>query len=120
MNAVIFFVLLFTTFLWLRSEAWLVNGMVRVSKVTGKDVLTSDSFLVGKVTDAMLDVDSWQVTHLDITLSNEAIEKLKFKKPFMGYIGICLPINLVNKFDEELTLTKTLEELKVLPQCRHI
>jgi sporulation protein YlmC with PRC-barrel domain len=94
--------------------------MVRISKIIGKKVRTSDSFLVGKVTDAMLDADSWQITYVDITLSNEAIAKLKFKKPFMGYIGVCLPINLVSKFDEELTLTKTLEELKVLPQCRHV
>ncbi len=91
--------------------------MVRVSEINGKKVITTDAFNVGRVSGAEMD-DQWQITHVHVDLSKEATNELGFKKPVLGHITICLPVRLVQGLGDVVTLSKTREELKGIPECK--
>jgi sporulation protein YlmC with PRC-barrel domain len=93
--------------------------MVRVSEINGKKVITTDAFNVGKISGAEMD-DQWKITHVHVDLSKEATNDLGFKKPVLGHITICLPVNRIQGFGDVITLNKTREGLKGIPECKAI
>jgi sporulation protein YlmC with PRC-barrel domain len=92
--------------------------MVKVNSLNGKKVITTDAFNVGEVSGAEVDPDRWKITHIDVSLTKEATNELGFKKPFMGHITICVPVNLIKGFSDVVTLKKTRKELKGIPECK--
>jgi len=91
--------------------------MVKVDRLNGKKVITTDAFNVGEVSGAEMD-DQWRITHVHVNLNKEATKELGFKKPMLGHITICLPVSLIQGFQDVITLSKTKEELKALPECK--
>jgi len=91
--------------------------MVRVSEINGKKVITTDAFNVGKVSGAEMD-DQWKITHVHVDLSKEATNELGFKKPVLGHVTICLPVKVIQGLGDVITLSKTREGLKGIPECK--
>jgi sporulation protein YlmC with PRC-barrel domain len=86
--------------------------MTSVSKLMGKRVIGANAYLLGEVNGADVDTAKWQVTHLHVSLTDEAIRELGFKKPFMGSVTVCLPVSLVLAVGDVITLNKGIKELK--------
>jgi sporulation protein YlmC with PRC-barrel domain len=81
-------------------------------------VITADAYTLGEVDGAHADIGMWNITHLDVELTNEATEELGFKKPLLGSLTVCLPITAVKKVGDVITLNKSLLELKSLKECK--
>lgn len=92
--------------------------LVKASKLNGKKVVTTNAFVVGEVEPAELDTNTWQITHLHIGLTNEALHQLGFKKPLLGGITICLPVSYVQAVHDVITLNKSFQELKETKECK--
>ncbi len=86
--------------------------MVIISKLIGKKVIGANAFMLGEVTGADVDVEKWQITHLHVSLTEEATRELGFKKPFLGSVIVCLPINLIQATGDIISLNKSVKELK--------
>ena len=93
--------------------------MVKVSKLNGMKIITTDDYTVGKVDEAEIDTGLWHITHLHVALTNDTTKELGYRKPILGHLTICLPVNIIKSTGEVITLNKQLEQLKVLPECRH-
>jgi len=93
------------------------DWMVKVSEINGNKVITTDAFNVGKVSGAEMN-DQWKITHVYVDLTKDATNELGFKKPVLGHITICLPVKLIQGLGDVITLTKTREELKGIPECK--
>ena len=91
---------------------------MKFSKIDGMKVFSSDAFKVGEVSGAEIKTKQWEITHLYIELSDEAATKLGYKKPLLGHITICIPINYIKTVGDVLTLNRTIPELKKLPECK--
>ena len=91
---------------------------LKVSKLNGMSVITSDAYTLGEVGGTHADIGAWNITHLDIELSKEATAELGLKKPMLGSVTVCLPIDAVMKVGDVITLNKSLLELKNLKECR--
>jgi hypothetical protein len=61
---------------------------------------------------ADVDASKWQITHLHVSLSDEAIRELGFRKPFLGAVVVCLPVNLIQAIGDVITLNKSIQELR--------
>ncbi|MDH4123709.1 MAG: PRC-barrel domain-containing protein [Thermoplasmata archaeon] len=92
--------------------------MISAKKINGMRVVTADAFTVGEVDGLEVDQKTWNVTHLDIELSDESLRELGFKKPLLGAIRICLPVSHINKFGDVITLKSDLAHLKGLDACK--
>jgi sporulation protein YlmC with PRC-barrel domain len=89
-----------------------------VSKLNGMNVITADAYTIGEVDGAHADIGEWTITHLDVELTKEAVEQLSFKKPLLGSVTVCLPINTVKEVGNVITLNKSLLDLKNLKECK--
>jgi len=80
----------------------------------GKRVIGANAYLLGEVNGADVETEKWQVTYLHVSLTDEAIRELGFKKPFMGSVTVCVPVSIVQAVGDVITLNKGIKELKDL------
>ena len=81
-------------------------------------VITDDALTLGEVDGVQADTVTWQITHLDVSLTKEATEELGFKKPMLGSITICLPTSAIKKVGDVITLDFSLKTFKNLKECQ--
>jgi len=53
-----------------------------------------------------------KVTHLCINLSDDAIEALGYKKPFIGKVLIDVPVDTIEKVSDVIVMKQSLAEIK--------
>lgn len=81
-------------------------------------VITADAFTLGEVDGAHADTETWQITHLDVALTKETTKELGLKKPMLGSLAVCLPVTVVKKVGDVITLNKSLLEFKDMKECK--
>jgi len=91
---------------------------LKVSRMNGMKVITDDAFTLGEVDGTHADTGTWQITHLDVALNKEATRELGFKKPMLGSMSVCLPVTVVKKVGDVITLNQSLLEFKNLKECK--
>ena len=91
---------------------------MKFSKMDGMDVFTLDGFQAGEISGIETDTKNWEVTHLHIELSDEAVKELGFKKPLLGHITICLPVGYIKAVGDVVTLARNLKGLNKIPECK--
>jgi sporulation protein YlmC with PRC-barrel domain len=85
---------------------------MRPSELNGKKVVEAGAKIVGTVIDIEIDPASWKVSDLRLELSDETIEILGFKKPFMGRVDIFLSVDAIAAVADVVSLNKPIKELK--------
>lgn len=58
--------------------------MMNIGKLSWKKVVTTDGFTIGEVQGGEVDKKMWQVTHLHVSLNDNALKEFGLKKPFLG------------------------------------
>ena len=91
---------------------------MKFNKLDGLDVVTSDGFKAGEISEIELNVKKWEVTHIHIELSDETVKELGFKKPLLGHITICLPVGYIKAVGNVVTLTRNQKGLGKIPECK--
>lgn len=86
--------------------------MVTFSRFMGKRVIGANAYTLGEVHGADVDTDKWQITHLHVSLTDDATRELGFKKPFLGAVIVCLPVSLIQAIGDVITLSKSIQELR--------
>lgn len=92
--------------------------MLSLNELNNKKVVTADAFVLGEVQGGNVDSKNWQLVHIHVSLNDDASKQLKLKKPFMGSILVCMPVDLVQTVGDVITLKKNLDELKDIKQCK--
>ena len=78
----------------------------------GKKVVGSEGYILGEVDGIDVDLNTWQANAFYVNLSDEAIAELKFEKPFLSKVTVCLPTQLVKAVGEVLTLKEPIGNLE--------
>ena len=92
--------------------------MVEISRLFWKKAYTSDGILLGEVESAELDMNTWQIRNFYIGLTDEVTRILKFKRPILGKVVVCLPVSTIKSFQDSAVLNQTMEELRNLKECK--
>ena len=91
---------------------------MKVSKLNGMKVITSDAFTLGEVENSDVETIAWHLNYLQVELTKEASDALGFKKPLLGSITVSLPTNTVRNVGDVITVYRSLEELKNLKEYK--
>ena len=91
--------------------------MVTVSKINGMKVITEDAYTLGEIEGVRMDSNTWKITHIQVDLMEDAIRDMAYKKPLLGSVIICIPVEMVNKFGNVITLKTSLQQLRSSPVC---
>ena len=87
-------------------------------KMNDVKVITADAHTLGELDGAHLNIQTWQITNLDVILTKKATTELGMKKPTFGSLTVCLPVDNVKQFGDVITLNLTLKELTTLKECK--
>lgn len=84
-------------------------------------MIGANAYTLGEVTGADVDTEKWQITHLHVSLTDEATRELGFMKPFLGSVIVCLPIDIIQATGDVVSLNKSIDELRnvVSPKRHH-
>jgi sporulation protein YlmC with PRC-barrel domain len=91
---------------------------MKFGTLDGMRVVSLDAKNVGEVTGIEIDEKKWTITHIHIELTDDAMKELEFRKPFIGKIIICVPVGYINKVGDVISLSRNLEGLRRIPECR--
>lgn len=92
--------------------------MVKVCKLFGKQVITTDGKVLGEIEGSEVDSETWQMTHFYVSLSGEATKEFGFRKPILGSVNVCLPVSIIKSIGEVISLNKSMQETKDLKECK--
>jgi len=95
-----------------------VVQLVDLSKLNWKKVITSDGVAIGELEGGDVDTNSWQVTHVHVGLNDKTLKEFGLKKPYLGRVLICLPVDIIESVDDTVMLNESLQELKDSKECR--
>lgn len=84
--------------------------MVNADELVGKRVVSLKGDAIGRVTDVQFDIKNWQITHLQMKLTNKAAVSLGFKKTIGSYT-VCMPVELIASIGDVITISKTLLDI---------
>lgn len=85
---------------------------MRPDQLNDRKVIDSEAEIVGEVCGIEIDISNWKVTDICIDLSDDIIEALGYKKPFLGKVVVNVPVNMVGKVSDVVTINKSILELK--------
>jgi sporulation protein YlmC with PRC-barrel domain len=85
-----------------------------IKKIKGMKVITSQAYTLGEVKGFEINVQTWDITHLYIKLTDEAANQLGFKKRFRSST-VCMAVGLIKAVGEYVTIDKSLTEIENSP-----
>ena len=92
--------------------------MTNLKDLNGKSVVTTDAYALGEIDGIEFDIEKAAITHIRVDLTKEAAKELRFKKPIMGNVYVCIPLNLVQAYGHVINLNVPLEQIKTLRECQ--
>ena len=91
---------------------------MKAANLNGKQVITSEAHVLGEIEGVEIDVSTWTVSHLHISLLKNNVKSFNFKKPLLGSVTVCLPISSINVVGDVISLNKSLDDLKYMPEFK--
>ena len=101
--------------IFLPEKNLMVNFLVNVDQLSGKNVIGAGGTILGEVKGAEVNPTNWQVTHLQVKLSSTASDTLGFKKRFRSST-VCMPVSLISAVGDVITIETDLNQLSQNPQ----
>jgi sporulation protein YlmC with PRC-barrel domain len=90
---------------------------VNYAKLEGKKVVSAKGYVVGEIEGLDVELSNWQVTGLEVGLTDDAATELGFKRPFLSKVVVIIPSEVVNEIGNFVTLDKAIEDLTSLVEC---
>ena len=78
--------------------------------IIGKTVINNDGFIIGEVVDYYLDVDTWQVTDLQVKVEKSAGKELGLKMPFFGSLLVLVEVDHIQAATDQIMLSMARED----------
>ena len=92
--------------------------MVELGKLNWKKVVTSDGVAIGYIQGGEVNTETWQITHVHVGVNDSTMKTFGLKRPYLGQVLVCLPVDFIQTVNDNITLNKSLEELKKEKECR--
>ena len=90
---------------------------VNYAKLDGKKVVSAKGYVVGEVEGLDVEPGNWQVTGIEVGLTDAAATELGFKRPFLSKVVVIIPSDVVEDVGNFVTLDKAIEDLNSLIEC---
>ena len=87
------------------------------TEIKGKKVVGAKGYVVGEVEGFDVEFSKWQVTGLQVGLTDDAATQLGFKRPFLSKVVVIVPSDIVSLVGNFITLDESVENLESLVEC---
>ncbi len=86
-------------------------NMINIEDVMGKTVIGAAGNYIGDVNNIDIEANTWQITHLNVKLSDKAAKEFGLKKTLKSS-NIKIPTSSINNIGVIITLNLSLMDLK--------
>jgi sporulation protein YlmC with PRC-barrel domain len=86
--------------------------IIDMSKMIGKQVIGAQAMELGEVESVKMDTGNWQVTHLGVKLTDDAVKELGFTKTFWSSVVVSLPVSAVSVVGDVVSLVDSIKCLE--------
>ncbi len=93
------------------------ENLLGTTKLDGKKIVGAKGYSIGEVEGLDIDTANWQVTGLQVILTDEAATELGFRRPLVSKVVVKIPANAINTIGNFITLDQSIENLKLLVEC---
>ena len=94
------------------------KGILAISpKLKDKKVIGAKGYVIGEVEGFDVDINNWEVTGLQVGLTDDAAIELGFKTPFLSKVVVIIPSKIVSLVGNFVTLDEDIENLESLVEC---
>ncbi|HYA77660.1 MAG TPA: PRC-barrel domain-containing protein [Verrucomicrobiae bacterium] len=90
---------------------------VNPTKLKGKKVIGAKGHNVGEIESLDLEPRNWQITGIQVSLTNEAATELGCKPPFLSRVVISIPTKIVKSVGNMINLNEDIQDFKALVKC---
>jgi len=80
--------------------------------LAGKEVLSKQACVIGKVYEIEIDTKTWRVTHIDVDLNKTTVEKLGLTKHRLERVKATIPTETIEAISDHIILSQAIEDLK--------
>ena len=87
------------------------------TKLEGKKVFGAKGYLIGEVEGFDIELSNWQVTGLQVGLTDDAATELGFRRPFLSKVVVIIPSTIISVVGNFITLDETIDNLESLVEC---
>jgi sporulation protein YlmC with PRC-barrel domain len=91
--------------------------LVSSVELKGKKVVGAKGKAIGEIEGFDVELSNWQVTGLEVGLTDNAATELGFKRPFLSKVVIIIPTKIVSLVGNFVTLNEDIENLESLVEC---
>jgi sporulation protein YlmC with PRC-barrel domain len=91
---------------------------LKAGNLNGKQVITSEAQVLGEIEGVEVDISTWTVTHLHVSLLKNNVKKFNYKKPLFGSVSVCLPVSAIKAVGDVISLNESIDDLKYLPEFK--
>ena len=91
--------------------------LVSSAELKGKKVIGAKGYVVGEIEGFDLELNDWQVTGVQVSLTDDVAAEFGFKKPFLSKVVVIIPSKVVSEVGNFITLDEALENLESLVEC---
>ncbi len=91
--------------------------LVSSVELKGKKVVGAKGKAIGEIEGFDVELSNWQVTGLEVGLTDNAATELGFKRPFLSKVVIIIPTKIVSLVGNFVTLNEDVENLESLVEC---
>ena len=93
------------------------GNLVSPIKLKGKKVIGANGDVVGEVEGLDVEPSNWQITGLQVGLTDDAARDLGFKRPFFSKVVIIIPSKIVSLVGNFINIDESIENLESLAEC---
>lgn len=91
---------------------------MKAANLNGKQVITAEAQVLGEIEGVEIDISSWTVSHLHVSLLKNNVKKFNFKKPLFGSVTVSLPVDVIDAVGDVVSLNKKLDDLRYMPEFK--
>ena len=87
------------------------------NRLVGKRMVGANGYSIGEIEGLDVNITNWQVTGLQVILTEEAATELGFKRPLVSKVVVKIPTTAISSIGNFITLDKAIDNLKSLVEC---
>lgn len=86
--------------------------------IIGKTVVNGDGFIIGEVSDYIIDVECWQITDLQVKIEKNTAKELGLKAPFFGSLIVLVDVDQVRSTTDQVIIHLSKDEFQPYVEAR--
>lgn len=89
-----------------------MSRLQKSEDIIGKNVANSSGYIIGEVHDYLIDLETWQVTDLQVKIEKPKAKELGLKAPFFGALLVLFDVGLIISAEDQIIVSLERDAIK--------